>query len=427
MGPDTCWKLCRSQKSSASHCPRNNPRRHSGIFRVANFRPGTMPRGKYPESPAPAGSHALISRTPTPGGMLHANLGLPRPPPRNFQPPLPQPPAAQTATATQLNLYRSQAPLRIPPPTPLPPLPPQSPLWKCNTPPITKTKNLPPHPLKYAIISIYSTHKRLSPAMFASAAKEPPPNRPPERSCRLRAASALMFLCAMGAALVFPEGKAGIFPAGGFAPAQAPVDLLQATEDPRFKTPELCLDLGGELQEADGRRVCSGVDANDTFCIVNSADAFPCRGLYKHVIRCNAQYNRPALNPFFCGPACDPQKARGPACERVVPLDDAVAVRRVEYNLAKGFSGAAHTISVGQNHTLSLPENPQYSGFTLNAVGQTDHWEIEITPPLGAATLTASIVADVSCAGCFPASLTIIARRFFPVGIQPRPPSGPLS
>ena len=60
--------------------------RHSGIFRVADLGPGTMPRGKYPESPAPAGSHALISRTPTPGGMLHANLGLPRPPPRNFQP-----------------------------------------------------------------------------------------------------------------------------------------------------------------------------------------------------------------------------------------------------------------------------------------------------------------------------------------------------
>ena len=55
-----------------------------------------MPRGKYPESPAPAGSHALISRTPTPGGMLHANLGLPQPPPRNFQPPLPQQPPKQT-------------------------------------------------------------------------------------------------------------------------------------------------------------------------------------------------------------------------------------------------------------------------------------------------------------------------------------------
>ena len=57
---------------------------------MADLGPGTMPRGKYPESPAPAGSHALISRTPTPGGMLHANLGLPRPPPRNFPPPLPR-------------------------------------------------------------------------------------------------------------------------------------------------------------------------------------------------------------------------------------------------------------------------------------------------------------------------------------------------
>ena len=82
----------------ANTCPRNNPQnkrqhpphRHSGIFRVADLGPGTMPRGKYPESPAPAGSHALISRTPTPGGMLHANLGPPRPPPRNFQPPLPR-------------------------------------------------------------------------------------------------------------------------------------------------------------------------------------------------------------------------------------------------------------------------------------------------------------------------------------------------
>ena len=104
-----------------------------------------------PESPAPAGSHALISRTPTPGGMLHANLGLPRPPPRNFQPPLPQrlpvqpqknppipltpraaapaaacvagrsrgqhmlpqQPSKQTATAPPLNLCRSQAPGRV--------------------------------------------------------------------------------------------------------------------------------------------------------------------------------------------------------------------------------------------------------------------------------------------------------------------------
>ena len=68
-----------------SNLQRKKQHRHSGIFRVADLGPGTMPRGKYPESPAPAGSHALISRTPTPGGMLHANLGLPRPTPRNFQ------------------------------------------------------------------------------------------------------------------------------------------------------------------------------------------------------------------------------------------------------------------------------------------------------------------------------------------------------
>ena len=73
-----------------SNRQRKKQHRHSGIFRVADLGHGTMPRGKYPESPAPAGSHALISRTPTPGGMLHANLGLPRPPPRNFQPPLPR-------------------------------------------------------------------------------------------------------------------------------------------------------------------------------------------------------------------------------------------------------------------------------------------------------------------------------------------------
>ena len=55
--------------------PKEKKRRHSGIFRVADLGPGTMPRGKYPESPAPAGSHALISRTPTPGGMLQPISG----------------------------------------------------------------------------------------------------------------------------------------------------------------------------------------------------------------------------------------------------------------------------------------------------------------------------------------------------------------
>ena len=38
-----------------SNLQRKKQHRHSGIFRVADLGPGTMPRGKYPESPAPAG------------------------------------------------------------------------------------------------------------------------------------------------------------------------------------------------------------------------------------------------------------------------------------------------------------------------------------------------------------------------------------
>ena len=131
--------------------------RHSGIFRVADLRPETMPRGKYPESPAPAGSHALISRTPTPGGMLHANLGLPRPPPRNFQPPLPQPPSNKRKRIPQTELFQTSSP--APPQGGVPstlwrhaclttpvvkPSPPQSPSKQTATAPPHKTKNLNP-------------------------------------------------------------------------------------------------------------------------------------------------------------------------------------------------------------------------------------------------------------------------------------------
>ena len=91
-----CGRFATAQPQRRWDAPPGKQHRHSGIFRVADLGPGTMPRGKYPESPAPAGSHALISRTPPPGGMLHANLGLPRPPPRNFQPPLRQQPSKQT-------------------------------------------------------------------------------------------------------------------------------------------------------------------------------------------------------------------------------------------------------------------------------------------------------------------------------------------
>ena len=78
-----------------------------------------------------------------------------------------------------------------------------------------------------------------------------------------------------------------------------------------------CRMLGGEVQihSATGIRVCSGIDANDTFCLVDSDSAYPCRGLFRHVRRCNDDYNRRALNPFFCGAQCGERAARGDECE----------------------------------------------------------------------------------------------------------------
>ena len=65
-----CSRFATAQPQRRWDAPPGKQHRHSGIFRVADLGPGTMPRGKYPESPAPAGSHALISRTPTPGGII---------------------------------------------------------------------------------------------------------------------------------------------------------------------------------------------------------------------------------------------------------------------------------------------------------------------------------------------------------------------
>ena len=242
---------------------------------------------------------------------------------------------------------------------------------------------------------------------------------------RLSAAAALaLFAAAALAALLFPESAAGGIRAAA-VPAQVPADLIAAPgktpdgynpADPRFRSAELCLQLGGKLQTMDGGKVCSEVDESGTFCIVGSADAFPCRGLYKRVIACNGAYNRPAQNPFVCGPRCDAQtqKALGGECKIAVNPDDVVPANRrtAAYVLPEGFTGAAHTIAVqspGQ-YTLALPENAQHDGFTLNAIG--GDWEIEITRPLEStlnATLTVGIVGKVVCENCYPELITVAA------------------
>ena len=80
---------------------------------------------------------------------------------------------------------------------------------------------------------------------------------------------------------------------------------------------DVCLKLQGraDAQLEGNGKVCSGVDANDTFCILDSAEALPCRGLFRHVLKCNVGWNRRALNPFFCGEACGAgEKAVGGEC-----------------------------------------------------------------------------------------------------------------
>ena len=78
----------------------------------------------------------------------------------------------------------------------------------------------------------------------------------------------------------------------------------------------VCAGLFGGTPEMSGmEEVCSGIDANDTFCFVGAPEAFPCEGLFRHVSLCNFDYNRPALNPFFCGARCgENQVAKGAGC-----------------------------------------------------------------------------------------------------------------
>ena len=93
------------------------------------------------------------------------------------------------------------------------------------------------------------------------------------------------------------------------------VCIPKAGDFPGMSEKLLCGAFGGTVQTATGgREVCSGMDANDTFCIMDSAVGFPCRGLFKHLRSCNVEFNRKALNPFFCGENCGAQKAVGSEC-----------------------------------------------------------------------------------------------------------------
>ena len=110
-------------------------------------------------------------------------------------------------------------------------------------------------------------------------------------------------------------------------------------DEDAFSQREVCELLGGVPNEVEGSgnpapvigvvcggkdaegRDTQGVDADGTFCILDSPDlrnadnVFPCRGLFRRVLRCNLAHERPALNPFTCGPKCAAnQTAQGAEC-----------------------------------------------------------------------------------------------------------------
>ena len=227
-----------------------------------------------------------------------------------------------------------------------------------------------------------------------------------KREALAKAASVLLFACAAAAAAAAPDA--------GFRPAQVPEPGAVVDHD----NPELCARLGG-TPEAD-RRVCSGMDINDTFCLVASRSALPCKGLFLHVIRCN-QLNRPALDPFHCAAICQGKKARGARCETVPTPAQVAAVRFTAYFAAEGFTGPAHTITARAGHTLAFAPGETRPGQALNPVPAPDEskWEINITAPLEKNALTITPVATVSCNECYPVSVQFTAV-FTPVVAPPQ-------
>ena len=241
-----------------------------------------------------------------------------------------------------------------------------------------------------------------------------------ETSSVRRAASALLFCAAALAALIVPEGAAGgVLP--GFAPAQTDMGALVDYNGPGF-----CEQRGGTVEDADnGQQVCSGVDANDTFCILNSADAFPCRGLFKHVILCNGQYNRPALNPFFCGRVCDdpvrypnfPVQALGKECMQLVTPAVVVSAPAATIYAAAGYTGAAATVETLEGYTLKF-DPPAGNIIVASSSGG---YVIEISPPGARALATLRLTAEIACADCVSGVSLTIESVLVPV---PAPPSG---
>ena len=171
----------------------------------------------------------------------------------------------------------------------------------------------------------------------------------------------------------FPEGETGadcecandneieqgsycFNPEGEVTPPDADEDALRELCENAFR---------GKAEDAgNGQIVCSEVDANDTFCIMGSSDAFPCEGLFRHVLDCNftkrpEQKGRVALNPFFCGKYCELGYAAGDECvftssEFQLAYGGTAESLRATLTVAAGYAGALFTV----NLTPTIPGLP---------------------------------------------------------------------
>ena len=162
--------------------------------------------------------------------------------------------------------------------------------------------------------------------------------------------------------------------------------------------------------------VCAQLDRAGTFCIVASRDAFPCRGLFKHVIRCNDLHNRPALNPFLCAEKCQDEnanlRARGQRCERALLPTEVIApaARAVRYDPDENNIVLARAEN---QYTLAFQQNLQLnSGRELQKITLAHAENIPAAAP-GETTVTRDIVAKITCAGCYPNAVTLLAEFSF--------------
>ena len=249
----------------------------------------------------------------------------------------------------------------------------------------------------------------------------PPPKTPPPLLPQPTAAASPLvktlraLAAAVCAAFLLAETRAQTPPELLPPPLQAPGEYNPA--HPQFSDPRLCQTLGGTIQNpGQSPSVCAQLDRAGTFCIVASRDAFPCRGLFKHVIRCNDLHNRPALNPFLCAEKCqDPNanlRARGQRCERALlpPEVIAPAARAVRYDPDENNIVLARAEN---QYTLAFQQNLQLnSGRELQKITLAHAENIPAAAP-GETTVTRDIVAKITCAGCYPNAVTLLAEFSF--------------